>query len=270
MTITQNKIRKTACVLIIGNEILTGRTQDVNLGHIARKMMEAGISLRHARTIPDIEEDIVANVNEVRKAYDYVFTTGGIGPTHDDITAACVAKAFGAQLLVHPEARARLVQHYGSEAELTEARLRMAMMPEGSTLIDNPVSAAPGFRMGNVYVMAGVPSIMQAMLDTILPTLQGGPPILSRTIGCSIPESKVAQGLGDLAAHYPDLDIGSYPYFKPGGYGLSLVIRGSDVPRLEAATNELIALVQHLGGNPVRLASGSPETPDTEARLPPE
>lgn len=244
---------KTACVVIIGNEILTGRTQDINLNHIGQKMMAAGIALRHACVVPDTEADIVAAINDVRKRYDYVFTTGGIGPTHDDITAASIAAAFGVKLLLHPEARARLLRHYGSEEHLNEARLRMAMIPEGATLIDNPVSTAPGFKMENVYVMAGVPRIMQAMLEGFLPTLQGGPPILSRTIGCSLAESIIAKELGNLAGRYPQLDVGSYPYFKPGGYGLSLVLRGSDVPALDQATQELFGILQGMNGNPVRL-----------------
>src|SRR6185369_11930309 len=153
---------KTACVIIIGNEILTGRTQDVNLGHIGKQMLEAGIKLAHARVIPDIPDEIVRNVQECSRAYTYVFTTGGIGPTHDDITAENVAKAFNVPLLLNPDARARLLRHYNNdEAQLTEPRLRMAMIPQGAKLIDNPVSTAPGFQIGNVYVMAGVPRIMQ-------------------------------------------------------------------------------------------------------------
>lgn len=257
----------TACVLIIGNEILTGRTQDTNLGHIGKKMMEAGIYLRHARTVVDVEEDIVANVNELRRKYTYVFTSGGIGPTHDDITAASMAKAFGVPLILNAEARARLLRHYGSEEQLTPARLRMAMTPEGATLIDNPVSAAPGFKMENVYVMAGVPRIMQAMLDGILPSLQGGPPILTRTIGCSIAESAIALELEALANSFPDLEIGSYPYFRPGGYGLSLVIRGKDAQIMDQAEAQLFALLQRLEASPVRLDDQRHhETPDRAVR----
>lgn len=258
---------KTACVLIIGNEILTGRTQDTNLGHIGKKMMATGIYLRHARTVVDVEDDIVANVNELRSKHDYVFTSGGIGPTHDDITAASMAKAFGVPLIMNAEARARLLRHYGSEEQLTPARLRMAMTPQGATLIDNPVSAAPGFKMENVYVMAGVPRIMQAMLDGILPTLQGGPPIRTRTIGCSIPESAIAVELGVLAEKYTDIEFGSYPYFRPGGYGLSLVIRGKDEARMDVAEAELFALLERLEASPVRLDDqNGHETPDRVAR----
>jgi molybdenum cofactor synthesis domain-containing protein len=242
---------KTACVIIIGNEILTGRTQDVNLGHIGKQMLEAGIKLAHARVIPDIPEDIVRNVQECSKAYTYVFTTGGIGPTHDDITAENVAKAFGVPLLLNPEARARLLRHYGSEDQLTEPRLRMAMIPQGAKLIDNPVSTAPGFNIGNVYVMAGVPRIMQAMLDGIVPTLAGGPPIRTRSIGCFLPESQIAPGLTKVAEEFSDLEIGSYPYFRPGGFGLSLVVRGTDTKRLDQAVAALGALIESLGGSPV-------------------
>lgn len=257
---------KTASVLIIGNEILTGRTQDVNLGHIGRMMMKAGIHLREARVAPDSEDEIIRHVNALRSAYDYVFTTGGIGPTHDDITAACVARAFGVALELNAEARALLLRHYGSEEKLTAPRLRMAMIPSGASLIDNPVSTAPGFRLGNVFVMAGVPKIMQAMLDGILPTLSGGPPIESRSIGCSLPESAIAEDLGALAARYPQLDIGSYPYFRPGGYGLSLVLRGQDLAMLEKAEAELFDLLARREGHPVRLLQGQnhDETPDKE------
>jgi molybdopterin-biosynthesis enzyme MoeA-like protein len=239
-----------AAALIIGNEVLTGRTQDANLGYIGQKMMGAGIRLAHARVVADVEADIIRSVNECRAMYDYVFTTGGIGPTHDDITAASVAKAFGVPHEMNTEARARLLKHYGSEDLLIPARLRMAMVPRGAVLIDNPVSGAPGFQLENVYVLAGVPRIMQAMLDGIVPHLQGGPPIETRTINCFIAESRIADDLTRLAADYADVDIGSYPYFSPNQYGLSLVLRGSDVARLEAATRELFSLVARLGGNP--------------------
>jgi molybdopterin-biosynthesis enzyme MoeA-like protein len=259
-------MKKTACAIIIGNEILTGRTQDINLSYIGQKMMDAGIHLGHARTITDDEDDIIRNVNAVRPEYGYVFTCGGIGPTHDDITAQSIAKAFGVPLISHPEARARLVRHYGSESELTPARLRMTMVPEGATLIDNPVSGAPGFKMGNVHVMAGVPRIMQAMLDGIIPTLLGGPPIQARSIGCSLAESRIAEELGKFAARYPQLSVGSYPYFKPTGYGLSLVIRGQDETVLDMAEAELFVLLETMGGSPVRLLEKTRQTHDKEAQ----
>jgi molybdenum cofactor synthesis domain-containing protein len=243
---------KTTCALIIGNEILTGRTPDANLGYIGKKLLDVGLRLNHARVVPDTPEDIVRNVNECRGTYDYVFTTGGIGPTHDDITAENVAKAFGVPLLLNAEAKARLLRHYGEE-NLIEARLRMAMIPEGGELIDNPVSAAPGFKIGNVYVMAGVPRIMQAMLDSIVPQLTGGPPIKSRTVSCLVPESRVADGLRKIAGKYSMLDIGSYPYFRNGGYGLSLVVRGSDLDKLDSAVKDLCELIVSLKGEPVLL-----------------
>ena len=172
----------TACVLVIGNEILSGRTKDANLAWLAVELNKLGVRLMEARVIPDVEETIVATLNEVRARFDYVFTTGGIGPTHDDITAACVARAFAVPLVRNPEAVRRLQAHYANPADLNEARLRMANAPEGATLIDNPVSKAPGFRIGNVHVMAGIPVIMQAMFDGIRHTLVGGSPMLSRTI----------------------------------------------------------------------------------------
>jgi molybdenum cofactor synthesis domain-containing protein len=224
-----------AAVLVIGNEILTGRTQDVNLNYIAKKLMGAGIHLAEARIVRDIEADVVAAVNECRARYSYVFTTGGIGPTHDDITADCIAKAFGVSIGIHETARQILEKHYGDPAMLTEARLRMARIPATATLIDNPVSAAPGFRIGNVFVLAGVPSIMQAMFDGVLPNLQGGPPILSKTIGCYVPESLIADDLRKTAENFPDLDIGSYPYFRNGKHGTSLVFRGTKADEIDQA-----------------------------------
>src|ERR1043166_5255873 len=245
---------KTACALIIGNEILTGRTLDINLGFIGAKLMGIGVKLAHARTIPDTEEEIIRNLNEVRPRYDYVFTTGGIGPTHDDITAASVAKAFGVGYGLHPEARARLIRHYNGEQNLNPGRERMAMMPEGVRLIDNPVSAAPGFIIGNVHVRGGAPPIRQAMREGLLPPLAGAPPILTRTIGCRLPESKIAADLGEVAARYaPEVEIGSYPWYRAGGaLGLSLVLRGTELARLQAAEEELCAVIQKLGDTPVR------------------
>ena len=240
----------TACVLIIGNEILSGRTQDVNLAYIATGLNEVGVTLREARVIPDIAEVIVATVNEVRAKFDYVFTTGGIGPTHDDITSECVARAFGVPWTLHPEAHKIFLDHY-KPGELNEARLRMAHTPEGASLITNPVSRAPGFRMGNVFVMAGIPRVMQAMFDGVKHQLQGGRPMLSRTVSCTLPEGIVAKGLGEIQARYADLDIGSYPFYRRGEFGTSLVLRGRDVERLAAGTEEVMALVRGLGGNPV-------------------
>ena len=240
----------TACLLLIGNEILSGRTQDANLAYIAKGCGEVGVRLREVRVIPDVEETIVSTVNEVRAKFTYVFTTGGIGPTHDDITSGSIAKAFGVKWVIHPEAWRRMAESY-SPGEFNEARQRMARMPEGAELIDNPVSRAPGFRIGNVYIMAGVPSIMRVMFDGIKPHLKGGPPVLSRAVACGLAEGALAKGLGDLQAKYPDFDLGSYPWFRRGQYGTSLVWRGTDRERLEAATDELKALIQSLGGDPV-------------------
>jgi Predicted nucleotide-utilizing enzyme related to molybdopterin-biosynthesis enzyme MoeA len=240
----------TAAVLIIGNEILSGRTKDANLPHIAEKLGGIGVRLREARVVPDVEEEIIAALNALRSRYSYVFTTGGIGPTHDDITSACVAKAFGVALERNPEAVERLERHYGDPSKLNEARLRMANIPAGATLVDNPISAAPGFQIGNVFVMAGVPNIMQAMLDGILPRLQGGPALHARTVACELAEGRIAEDLGALQDRYPDLEIGSYPYFRNGFFGVSLVLRGTDEPRLEAATEELAGIVRRLGGTP--------------------
>ncbi len=240
----------TACVLIIGNEILSGRTQDANLAYIAIGLNEVGVTLREARVIPDIREVIVATVNELRAKYDYVFTTGGIGPTHDDITSECVAKAFGVPWTLHPEAHKIFLEHY-KPGELNEARLRMAHTPEGASLIINPVSRAPGFRMGNVFVMAGIPRVMQAMFDAVKHDLRGGRPMLSRSVSCHLPEGVIAKGLGEVQVRYPDLDIGSYPFYRRGEFGTSLVLRGRDAERLAAGTEEVVALVRGLGGDPV-------------------
>jgi molybdenum cofactor synthesis domain-containing protein len=241
----------TACIVVIGNEILSGRTKDANLAWLAVQLNEVGVQLREARVIPDDEAVIVRTVNEVRAAFDYVFTTGGIGPTHDDITAECIAKAFGVPLIQHPEAVRRLRSHYANAADLSAARLRMANVPEGATLIDNPVSKAPGFKIANVHVMAGVPAIMQAMFDGIRATLKGGAKVLSRTVSAKLPEGKMAAGLTDLQNRYPDVQIGSYPYFRAGQTGAAIVLRGIDVARIDAAAEELKSLMRGLGGEPI-------------------
>jgi len=239
----------TACLLIIGNEILSGRTRDANLAFLGQRLNERGIRLTEARVIPDIEARIVATLNEVRPAFDYVFTTGGIGPTHDDITAECVAKAFGVPLIENQEARA-LMEAYYPPGGLTPARLRMARTPQGASLIGNPVSAAPGFRMGNVFVMAGIPNIMQAMFESLAPQLEGGRPLGSRSITVVLPESVIAPGLTALQARYPDLEIGSYPFHRGALFGTTLVLRGTDAARLTGAVTELAALARELGADP--------------------
>jgi molybdenum cofactor synthesis domain-containing protein len=239
----------TACVLIIGNEILSGRTQDENLAFLARGLNDVGIRVREARVIADDPAAIAAAVNAARQTYDHVFTTGGIGPTHDDITAQCVADAFGVPLIVHPDARRLLEAHYPA-GHLIEARLRMAMVPEGARLLPNPISQAPGFQIGNVYVLPGVPSIMQGIFHQLQHRLEGGDKVLSRSVSCRLGEGVLARDLGLLQARWPDLEIGSYPYFRRGDFGVTLVIRGTDRSRLAAATDELKALIRTLGGEP--------------------
>ena len=239
----------TACVLIIGNEILSGRTQDENLGFLARGLNEAGIRLREARVIPDVTEVIVSTVNDVRRRFDYVFTTGGIGPTHDDITAQCMADAFAVPLILHPDAKRLLETHY-PPGQLNEARLRMAMVPQGAVLLPNPISRAPGFQIGNVFVLPGVPNIMQGIFEQLKYRLAGGDKVLSRSLSCRLGEGTLAQDLAALQDRYPDVEIGSYPYFRRGDFGVTLVLRGTDRDRLIAATEELKALIVELGGDP--------------------
>jgi molybdenum cofactor synthesis domain-containing protein len=240
----------TAAVLIIGNEILSGRTQDANLAFLAKGLGEQGVTLSEARVIPDVPDVIIATVNELRRRFTYVFTTGGIGPTHDDITSECVARAFGLPLTVHPEAHKAFLSYY-KPGELNEARMRMAMTPEGAELIPNPISRAPGFRIGNVFVMAGIPSVMQAMFDGIKGSLKGGPPVLSRTLVCAIPEGLLAKGLGELQGRYADVDIGSYPFTRRGTFGVALVARGREAARLEQCKDAISSLIRSLGGTPV-------------------
>jgi molybdenum cofactor synthesis domain-containing protein len=239
----------TACVVIIGNEILSGRTQDENLAFLAKGLNEAGIRLREARVIPDNATVIIATVNEVRRKFDYVFTTGGIGPTHDDITSACIAEAFGVPLIVHPEAKRLLETHYPPGA-LNEARLRMAQVPDGAALLPNPISRAPGFRIENVYVLPGVPQIMQAIFSELRHRLRGGARVYSRSVSCALSEGALAKDLGALQESYSDLEIGSYPYFRRSDFGVTLVLRGTDKERLAAAVEELKGLVRALGGDP--------------------
>jgi molybdenum cofactor synthesis domain-containing protein len=244
----------TACILIIGNEILSGRVQDENVAFLAKGLNEVGIRLKEVRVIPDDSDTIVGTVNEVRRAFDYVFTTGGIGPTHDDITAQCIAEAFAVKLILHPEAKRLLEGHYPPGA-VNEARMRMAYVPDGAVLLPNPISRAPGFRVDNVYVMAGVPQIMQATFRELSHQLKGGAKMLSRSVSCSLGEGVLAKGLGELQARYDDLEIGSYPYFRRADFGVTLVVRGTDRERLLAATEELKALIASLGGDPHEGAS---------------
>lgn len=246
----------TACLIIIGNEILSGRTVDANLPHIATKLGEVGIRMAEARIVPDDETAIVEAVNACRARHTYVFTTGGIGPTHDDITAASIAKAFGRRLERNPEAERRLLAYYPPE-RVNEARMSMADMPEGVALIDNPISVAPGFRIENVHVLPGVPKIMQAMLDDLLPTLQGGARVLSRAITVLAPEGDVAAaGLGDLQARFPTIEIGSYPFWRPEGPGTTIVLRGTEQPPIDAAARGLLELAARLGAETREVPAG--------------
>lgn len=233
----------TAAMIVIGNEILSGRTQDKNINYVANKLVECGVSLVEVRIIPDIEKVIVETIHDFQEKVDYIFTSGGIGPTHDDITAECIAKAHDVPLVEDPEARALLLAHYG-ENDLTDARLKMAKVPEGATLIPNPVSAAPGFIIDKTYCMAGVPRIMQAMMDHIASTLKGGSIIESRTVMSRFPESEVSEGLGEIQDDYDEVEIGSYPYFKDGKLGVNIVLRSSNIDRLENARTDVERMLE--------------------------
>lgn len=241
---------KTACAIIIGNEILSGRTKDKNLPYLGKRLAELGIDLRESRTVPDSEEAIIDAVNSCRRQYDYVFVTGGIGPTHDDITAACIAKAFDSPLETNPKALARLQDSYG-DGELNEARRSMAAMPAGVRLIDNPISAAPGFQIENVFVMAGVPLIMQAMFEGLRSRLVEGPAVLSRVVSAYLREGDLAASLGDLQARYKDVEMGSYPFYRRRQLGSTIVLRATDAARLNAAAQELGTIMYELGAKPI-------------------
>ena len=241
----------TACLLVIGNEVLSGRTQDANIKFLALGLGAIGMPLREVRVIPDVPETIIRTVNECRAAFDHVFTTGGIGPTHDDITSECVAQAFGVPWEPHPDAWAKMERHY-KPGEFNAARQRMATMPRGATLIENPVSIAPGFTIGNVHVMAGVPRIMQAMWTSLAPTLPGGTPVQSRAVHVfGLPEGAIADGLGQVQAAHPDIDLGSYPFYRAGGNGVALVAKGTDEAGLERCIAAVSALITGLGHTPV-------------------
>ena len=234
----------TAAMIVIGDEILSGRTRDSNMHHLAGELTRAGIDLREVRVVADDHPAIVAAVQALAAACDHVFTSGGIGPTHDDITAEAVAAAFGVPIGVREDARALLQAHYDRQGlVLNEARLRMARIPDGATLIDNPVSAAPGFTLGNVHVMAGVPQVFEAMVASVLPLIKGGAPLLSQSLRIARGEGDIAGPLAALAARYPQLSMGSYPFVKDGIYGANIVIRGADGAAVDAAVTELAALV---------------------------
>ncbi len=230
----------TAAMLVIGDEILSGRIRDSNMYHLAGALTGHGIALREVRVVADESAAIVAAVQALSASHDHVFTSGGIGPTHDDITADAVAAAFGAPLDVRADARARLEAHYSPRGiELNAARLRMARIPEGASLIDNPVSAAPGFTLGNVHVMAGVPAIFEAMVASVLPGLTGGAPLLSESLTVHRAEGEIAGPLGEIAAAFPDLSLGCYPFQRDGAYGATVVVRGTDEVQIAAALARL-------------------------------
>ena len=242
----------TAAVLVIGDEILSGRTKDKNIGWIADHCTAIGIQLKEVRIVPDEEAEIVAAVNTLRARYTYVFTTGGIGPTHDDKTADAVAMAFGVGIDVHPEARAILEAHYKGPGNLNEARLRMARVPIGGSLVPNPVSKAPGFQIENVFVMAGVPSIMRGMLEGVGPRIKGGAVVRSRAVrGKGVREGDIAGPLEALeAATNGAVTFGSYPWFGPEGFGLQLVARSADDVALQKAADDLRELIRSRGAEP--------------------
>ncbi len=239
-----------ACLIIIGNEILSGRTQDANLAYLAKWLNEeTGVQMLETRIIPDIEATIVDTVNECRPKFDYVFTTGGIGPTHDDITASSIAKAFGVPHELHPEAHELLKEYYGDEG-VSSARARMAFTPRGAALIDNPISKAPGFQMENVYVMAGIPQIMQVMLDSLKHRITGGKPVRSRSVICHLPESRIAGTLTDLDQRHDNVDIGSYPFYSAGKGGTAVVVRSTDEDLIATVCDEVFQAAFELGGDP--------------------
>ena len=239
----------TACVIIIGNEILSGRTQDINLNHIASTLGGWGIQVHHARVIPDDEDIIVNTINEVRKTYDYVFTTGGIGPTHDDITAVCVAKAFDVPIIQHPDIAERIRQRPAPD-DIMASRLLMARVPEGASLIDNPSGGPQGFAMENVYVMAGIPRVMQAMLSTLAGKLESGFVVRSQTVRAYTGESSIADALARIQNDFPSVDIGSYPFLREERYGTHLVIRGADTSVLATVADAVMDAVRAIGEEP--------------------
>jgi molybdopterin-biosynthesis enzyme MoeA-like protein len=241
----------TACLLIIGDEILSGRTQDAHLKFFGERLAAMGIPLMEVRVVPDVEARIVAALNEARETYTYVFTTGGIGPTHDDITTPCVAKAFGRKVIRHPEAEKNLRAYYGDRTN--EARLRMAEVPDGPgvALIENHISVAPGYRIANVFVMAGVPSVTRAMFDAVAPTLKGGAPVFSQSVDGHVREGDIAATLGAIQAAFPNVSIGSYPFMRLDKLGTSIVARSTDKAAIAQVIAQVAEAMRGLGGQPV-------------------
>ena len=252
---TSNNQAVTAGVLIIGNEILSGRTQDINLNYIARTLGEWGIQVREARVVPDVEKAVVNAVNEMRNTLSYVFTTGGIGPTHDDITADCIAAAFGVKLVVSPEIAA-VIERRPAPPEVMQSRMRMARIPEGASLVDNPTGGPQGFCIDNVFVMAGIPGVMQAMLSSLAGKLKSGPVVRSRSVTAFLGESQIAAALTEIQARYLQVDLGSYPFFRDDRYGASLVMRGTDSEQLDAILEEVKAAIIAAGETPHDVRSG--------------
>ncbi|TFI59020.1 competence/damage-inducible protein A [Sphingomonas parva] len=242
----------TAALLVIGDEILSGRVQDRNIAQVAGWLNLQGIRLQEVRVVPDVIETIAQAVNALRDHFDYLFTTGGIGPTHDDVTVDAISHALGVPAVVHPAARAALEAYYAERGGLTEARLRMARVPEGAELIENRMSGAPGIRVGNVFILAGVPHIAGLMLEALSGTLEGGRPLLSRTVGGLVPESEVADLLRQVEADYEGCQIGSYPFFRDGRVGANFVIRSTDETVLEACEAELVRRLEEEGREVVR------------------
>jgi molybdenum cofactor synthesis domain-containing protein len=243
----------TAAMLVIGDEILSGRTQDSNSNYVARQLAALGIDLKEVRIVGDIEDEIVAALNALRTRYDFVFTSGGIGPTHDDITADAVARAFGVGIGYHPEAYALLEARY-EKGQFNEARKRMARVPEGGSLIKNSASVAPGFQIGNVFVMAGVPMVMRAMMEEIVTRLPRGETVKSITVSADLPEGTIAQGLEEIQRAYPQTAIGSYPWYRDGRFGAQLVARSRDAQAVEAAAQAIEAMIVQLGATPERVS----------------
>ena len=242
--------RVTAAVLIIGDEILSGRTQDTNLNFIAKYLATYGVDLAEARVVPDIKDEIITALNALRARYDYVITTGGIGPTHDDITADCVAEAFGVELYEHPEVIEMMRSRW--QGELNAARRRMARVPVGGSLVKNAVQGPPGFQIGNVFVLAGVPMVMRGMMDDVVPRLRTGAVVISRTVRVEgAGEGVIAEPLANLAKAHPELSIGSYPFFGPDGFGSNLVVRGRDAAEVNATVEELIGVLDGVGARSI-------------------
>jgi molybdenum cofactor synthesis domain-containing protein len=249
----QVELSPTAAVIVIGNEILSGRTQDRNLNYLAERLGALGIPVVEARVVRDDEAAIVEALNTCRRRHAYVFTTGGIGPTHDDITTAAVARAFGVELVRRDPRAMELLRQQYTAGELNEARMKMADIPAGAELIDNPVSRAPGVRIGNVFVLPGVPAIMRAMFDGLAAGLRGGAPVVSRTVSAYVTEGGIATALAEVQRRHGDVEIGSYPFIRSGRFGVSLVARGTDADRVEAAAGALVDMLRILQ---VELAQG--------------